>query len=293
LHCMLFIVEIALAIRYFSKFNAHRRFNVVVGFLVANAIVTLIATCAYSWKLLITYRVAPPKRHLWTFSVMVICKNIASTLEQCFLLYRYYGLSRSIFWTALVLLTIVVHLGAGFTIAIDFLVHPTFGYPIGNMARTISFCVNAAIDIVIPILLIWELRGIGAVYSSTQSLVQRLIVNAASSGCCVALAEIFILVLFWTQPHLLLLGCNILGPFYGITVLVNLFVCQSGVPATTAMQTKTANLTTLDSVEVYGSIDPLRFHGHLRDIKEPSDGTGNQSSDYGVTTANSPLSEKF
>jgi len=279
MHTMLFILEIILAIRYISKFNGHRRFNLLVGFLVANGIVTVIATCAHAWKLIIR-QATPPTKHSWPLPVMIICKNITGVIAQCFLVYRYYGLSRSIFITALVVLVIVVSAGAGLTFGIDYLVHPQFGSPIAAMARPISFCINAAIDLIIPLLLIYELRKIKPIYSSTQSFIRRLMVNAASSGCCVALAEILVLVFLWTQPQIILLGCYILAPLYGITVLVNLFVCRSSVPA---MQTKTANLTTLDSVQIPGSIDPLDYYGNL-------DGTGNQSMDCSAT--NSPWSEK-
>jgi len=207
-------------------------------------------------------------------------QNITSAIAQCFLLYRYYELSRSIIFTALVIVMIVAQLAAGFTIGIDYLVHPRFGSPVAAMARPIWFCVAAAIDLFIPILLIYELRQIKTTHSSMQSFIRRLIVNFASSGCVVALAEILVLCLFWTGPHLILLGCNVVAPCYGITVLVNLFVCQSKThSAATGMQTKTVNT---DSAQLYGST-PRR----LTDIQESSEGTGNQSTDY-----NSPWTEK-
>jgi len=287
LGCMLFVVEIVLCIRYFSKFSGHSRFNLLVGFLVGMAILTVIVTCAHSWKLLITHRVTPPKRHSWPIPMIIICKNITGTVCQCFLAYRYYGLSRSIFITVSIVLVVIIHLGAGFTIAIDYLVHPQFNQPIPAHARPIWFCIAAALDIVIPMLLIYELRQIKTIYSTTRSFIHRLIVNAASSGCVPALVEIFVLVLFWTQPHLILLGCNFVAPCYGITVLINLFICQSKVPSAAAMQTKTANLTTLDSVQ----LDVPTHRGRLGDIQESSETSGIQSTDCSLTQ--SPGSEKF
>jgi len=150
------------------------------------------------------------------------------------------------------------------------------------MAHTVSFSLGAAIDILIPILLIWELRKIKTTYTHTQSFIRRIIVNAASSGCCVALAEIFSLILFWAQYSVVLLGCAIVGPFYGITVLVNLFVCQRTLANTNTMPTKTANLTTLDSVQLQGS-----FRDHLGQTKGSihTDGTADRSDSYILTTS--------
>jgi len=87
-------------------------------------------------------------------------------------------------------------------------------------------------DILIPILLIWELRKLETTYTSTQSVIRRIIVNFASSGCIVAIAEIFALIIFLTDYKIVLLGCAILSPFYGITVLVNIFVCQRRIART-------------------------------------------------------------
>jgi hypothetical protein len=201
------------------------------------------------------------------------CKNVASAIEQCFLLYRYYGLSRSIFWTTIVFLLILAHLGSGFTLIFDLFIHHQFGRPIVNLTIAISFSLNAAIDIILPVLLTWELRKITAIYSSTQSLIRRIIVNAASSGCCVSLAEVFLLVLVWTQPEVELLGCVLLAPFYGMTVLINLFVCQSS-RATVSPTTKTGNVTTLDSVRLQMAFHP----DHTMESKDGSGTDGNMTS---------------
>jgi len=154
---------------------------------------------------------------------------------------------------------IVVHDAAGLAIAIDTIVHPEFGHPLISLAMTIAFSVSAAIDIFIPMLLIWELRKIKTTRPDMQSLIRRVIVNAVSSGCCVALAEVFLLILFWTHSPYELLGCSTLAPFYPITVLANLFVCQRRVPVPA---NKTANPTTLDSFQIQRSINKSHFYDH-------------------------------
>jgi len=282
IHAMLFFLEIVLAIRYFSQFKGSSRFNLLVVLIMSNATVTLLATFANTWKLLITHRLSPPTQHSWPLPVMIISKNIAATIEQSFLVYRYYGLSKSIFVSSFCVLAIAVHLASGLLTGIEALVHPSFTNPISIMAHTVSFSMGAVIDILIPVLLIWELRKIKTTYAHTQSFIHRIIVNAASSGSCVALAEIFSLTLYWAQYSVVLLGCAIVGPFYGITVLVNLFVCQRKVTPNT-MPTKTGNLTTLDSVQIHGSFDPPHYRDHLTYGKE-TEGSGDRSTDC-VTTS--------
>jgi hypothetical protein len=189
-----------------------------------------------------------------------------------------------IFDSFFVVFAILVHFASGLVVGIESLVHPAFTNEVGIMAHTVSFSLGAALDILIPILLIWELRKIKTTYTHTQSFIRRIIVNAASSGCVVALAEIFSLTLFWTQYSVVLLGCAIVGPFYGITVLVNLFVCQRSVAGPNTTPTKTGNLTTLDSVHIQGSFDPHHFRDHLSYSKETSEGSGDRSTDC-ITTS--------
>jgi len=210
---------------------------------------------------LITNRGTTVNKHSWPLPLMIICNGIAATLEQCFLVYRYYGLSRAMLMTAFVLLMIIAHAASGTTVAVSMIVHPEFGHRLVALASTVAFSVSAAIDIFIPMLLIWELRKIKTTHAYTQSLIRRAMVNALSSGCIVALAEIFLLILFWTRSPYELLGCPTLAPFYPITVLVNLFVGQRRVRVP-ASSFKTANLTTLDSSQFRRSVDFHHDHDH-------------------------------
>jgi len=172
---------------------------------------------------------------------MIICNTIAAVVEQCFLLYRYYGLSKCISLTVLVVLMTITHAVFNFMRAIDFLANTGFDK---DTVTTLAYCFSASVDILIPMLLIWELRKIKTTYSYTQSFIHRVIVNAASAGGCVALCEISVLILFRTVSQAICLNNAALGPLYGITVLVNLFVCQRRVPMPTPSQTKTGDLTT-------------------------------------------------
>jgi hypothetical protein len=253
---MLFTVEFLFVVRYFPKFNVDgpRRFHCVVSLRVVNALVALMATCARSWKLLIIHRTPagpPPVQHQsWPLPLMIICNTIAATIEQCYLLYRYYGLSKCISFTVFVVLLIITRGAFGFMWAIGFLGNTRYDMEI---VTTAAYCFSASIDIFIPMLLIWELRKIKTTSACTQSFIRRVIVNASSAGCVVALCEILILILLWTVSSAICLLNAALGPLYGITVLVNLFVCQRRLPRPTLSQTKTGNITTSVGFDAFQS----------------------------------------
>jgi hypothetical protein len=221
-----------LAARYFTSFKGPRRFDLIVGFLVANAMVYFFVTCANAWKLMVIHIESPPTRHSWPLPLLVIFRNTAATIEQFFLTYRYYGLSKSKFWAISIIFLIIIHLASGMAVGVDLLVNPEFGRPIVVLANTVSYCVGAFMDILIPCLLIRELRKLETTYTSTKSAIRRIIVNFASSGCLVAFGEVFTLIVFLTDYEIVLFGCAILAPFYGITVLLNIFVCQRRMAST-------------------------------------------------------------
>jgi len=172
--------------------------------------------------------------------VMIICNTIAATIGQCFLMYRYYGLSRNGAITALIILTIVTHCTFSFICAIGSVAKTVLDH---DMITTAAYCFSASVDIFIPMLLFWELRRIKTTYSCTRSLIHHMIIKLAATGCCVALCEILILMLFWTASQAISLVNAALGPLYGVTVLVNMFVWQQKA-CPTSSQTNTGELTT-------------------------------------------------
>jgi len=260
---MLLVIELVLAARYFSHvhINALRRFNVVVGALVVNAIVLVLATYAFSWKSFVLQRERPSSQGgqnhgsmqgqrngsqgaQWALPLVTICNLIAATLEHCFLVYQYYGLSKKRFWSGLIMFMIVAHVIAGLITAVGNVVDSGLSNPLFTSAMTTAFCVSAAIDVFIPMLLILELRDIMAVYSGTPLFVRILTVNAASSGAIVALAEILLLIFYWTRIQVKHLISGALGPLYGITVFVNLSAFHRREPFRTPLQSKSRNFST-------------------------------------------------
>jgi len=224
---------------------------------VINALAEFIATCAQSWERLIIYGGSfLPMRHSWTVPLMMICNIVASNAEQCLLVHRYYRLSRRMSLTSLVVFMILLQDAAGVTVAVDLILHAEYGRRFTVISATVEYCLSAIVDIFIPILLIWELRKIQPTYSCTKSLIRGIIVTAASSGCCVALAEILLLILFWTRRPVMVLVDAAVGPLYGITVLTNLFVWQRR-PCPGTSRAKTDDLTTLDSLQLQQYTYPL------------------------------------
>jgi len=258
IHIVLFAVELMLAVRYLSQTDVDVpcRFKAIVGFLLINALAELFAVCAGSWKALIIPPAIPEMKHSWPLPMMVITTNIASATEQCFLAHRYYRLSGRILLTGFVVLMILVQTTVGLTTALDIVVNPAYGRRFTFIAIHLEYCIGAAVDIFIPILLIYELHPIRkTTYPRTKSLIRRIIVTAVWSGGCVALAQILVLILFWTRRSVMNLACTALGPLYGITILSYLFVWQPKASRATS-DTKTGDLSTLPSLHLQPSISP-------------------------------------
>lgn len=78
----------------------------------------------------------------------------------------------------------------------------------------VAYCVEAAVDILIPMALFWQLRKVKSTFQSTRrfvvavcttssrllhssSLLRQLSIQAFTSGCIVALVGIAFIALFW------------------------------------------------------------------------------------------------
>jgi len=185
--------------------------------------------------------------------MLIICNIIASTAEQCFLVHRYYRLSRRTFLTGFSLFMILAQAAAGFAIVVDFISHPEYGRRFSLLAGSVEYCLSAAVDVLIPLLLVYELRQISTTSSHTQSLIRRIIVNAVSTGLFVGVVEMLLLILYWGRTRAIIVACAALGPLYGITVLSNLFVFQRR-PCPSTLPTKTCDLTTLDTLQLQQAV---------------------------------------
>ncbi|EDR07967.1 uncharacterized protein LACBIDRAFT_297505 [Laccaria bicolor S238N-H82] len=89
---------------------------------------------------------------------------------------------------------------------------------------SISACLATAVDVLIPVALVWQLHAIGPV--CLERSYGRRLINAISAGCLGGVLSIILIILFWTQRNVYAGAVFPLGGVHCITVLVNLVVCK-------------------------------------------------------------------
>ncbi|TFK67734.1 hypothetical protein BDN72DRAFT_82792 [Pluteus cervinus] len=246
LNLVLYTIELVLALRYLTSYGIHgpRRFNLVVYLLAVNGMLATVSNCAVSWQYMVQSPGILPAVHTWPLSATMFSNLVAATTEQIFLVHRFYVLSGKLYLSASVLILILAHTSVTMVTAIDLLVHPFYGHPLCIITMTVGFCISAAIDVVIPLLLVGDLRKIQTSSMWTQGLIRRICLHSLSTGGAVAVTEVLVIVLFWLQSPYLQVFTAALGRLYGLTIFVNLLVCQRSTNSAIAERTITGDLTT-------------------------------------------------
>lgn len=159
-----------MVVLYLDKFSRDARFIrfLVLSLVLADTVGTM-CTCASTWLFAVTFADTPVMYNLWTLPVLILATTVSATLEQSFLIYRSFALSHSKLICSFLMLLVATHVSFSFLSSIEVALHPEFKPGLGTTATTISYCVGAAVDITIPILLIWHLRNFTSPFEPTTS----------------------------------------------------------------------------------------------------------------------------
>ncbi|KAF7426075.1 hypothetical protein PC9H_008441 [Pleurotus ostreatus] len=246
LNLALYATEINLAYRYMCKFPNDSRMNRgIVRFALVVDTISTVAVCGNAWIFLVgTPRTGlPPTFHRWPLPTLVIATACSASLEQSFLIFRFWKLRhagsemqrqmresasrrfhklRDVFMAGFLALLVCTHTGFALTSGILIFLNPIIAPGFAVTATTVAKCVSGAADILIAIALVWQLRTVDASFRPTQSLIRRLIANAIASGAIVAVTTLLLMVLFLVKAPAFNIFSAILGRLYSITILVNL-----------------------------------------------------------------------
>ncbi|KAF8075796.1 hypothetical protein FPV67DRAFT_1664124 [Lyophyllum atratum] len=223
LNLVLYALELAMVVLYFRAFPRDTKFiRIMVLTAITVDTVGTLSVCAATWLFVITFANTPITQQLWPTPVVIVATAICAMLEQSFLIYRFFSLSRSQVISGLLMLLVVTHVAFAILSAVETVVHPEFKEGLGTTATTISFCIKAGLNICIPIFLIWQLYKFSSPFQSTKSLIRRLTAHAIACGTLVAVTGILFLILFWRHVPEFLVISNIFGRLYSLTVLFNL-----------------------------------------------------------------------
>ncbi|RDB20272.1 hypothetical protein Hypma_012597 [Hypsizygus marmoreus] len=225
---LLYSLELTLVFLYFHKFKKDRKYLrvLVLVMLVVDSAGT-ICGCVATWKHAVTLANMPL---LWIVAVLGITRSITAVLEQTFLTYRFYILSRSKIISGFFIFLALLHLSFAMTSCIHLMRFPAQLGPnisISKTVTTVAICISTTLDTLLPIALIWQLQKYSSHFRTTQSLIRRISIQAVSSGSVVALLGITFVILVRLLFLEFLLISLIFGRVYTITVLANLLSRKS------------------------------------------------------------------
>lgn len=226
---ILYTVELGLAGYYFYRFSSRPRLRFLVAGILLMDSVGMLAFFAQTWMILSDATSQQPSLfvHSCTRPILVCTTAVSAIIEQVFLINRYKRLSQNCIICMPLVLLVILH--AGFSFFSGFYVFfrpddsPGPGI-VGMLTTTISACLATAVDVLIPVALVWQLHAIGPV--CLERSYGRRLINAISAGCLGGVLSIILIILFWTQRNVYAGAVFPLGGVHCITVLVNLVVCK-------------------------------------------------------------------
>ncbi|KAJ7674063.1 hypothetical protein DFH06DRAFT_1292792 [Mycena polygramma] len=234
LNCLLFMIEISLMFQYFhlpSKPLLHR---IGVGTMFVCDIACTIAVCHTVYLVALVFPCDSDhifdRTQLTLLAVILVTTYGTASIEQLFLCYLYFSLTKQKLVTAFLVFSVAVHLAFSYASAMLVLVRDT---PFGSSILTskIGAIACAATDIMIASALMFTFvrfeRTI-VVRVSTQSLLRRLTVLIFASGVLVASTTFFVMLflLKGIPAYSLFFYCQ--GRVYSLTILYNFLVGLPG-----------------------------------------------------------------
>ncbi|KAK7461701.1 hypothetical protein VKT23_008128 [Stygiomarasmius scandens] len=161
----------------------------------------------------------------WPIPVYLVTNGVVGFIVQSFLTYRFWVLSKLVVLT--IIYEVIVFTMLAGSIACAYLVSKTSSYAdriIMRIPVTIWLVASAVGDAVIALGLIWRLNKVKTPFSSTSSMIKRLMYTTIQTGSTSALVAIIVLVLYLHQPNNNV--CTAvgwcLGRIYSLTFLYNL-----------------------------------------------------------------------
>ncbi|TFK38085.1 hypothetical protein BDQ12DRAFT_712971 [Crucibulum laeve] len=231
---MLYAAEVILAMQCFAKTSRGRLLLwIVAAMLLMNGAGTTIILIN-TWLSLISFFGRRPPNDAWSMPVIIITRCVVSVMEKCLLIKRFQKLSKNQLATIFLFIMVGMHALFDILTVIHAMITRIQITPLGNIAILVSGSFSTALDVMIPLTLIWLLNRISPKSASTERLIYRSLINAISTGGLGAVVGValFILILLKNEASFVLLTS--IGHIYSITVLVNLLIGSSNKAANTA-----------------------------------------------------------
>ncbi|KDR80274.1 hypothetical protein GALMADRAFT_136782 [Galerina marginata CBS 339.88] len=230
LNALLYMLEISLALYYFSRFRTERTLQFLLyGLLLADTICT-VTVLASTWLLLInSFQSYSFSESHWTVPLSTFMLTVVAVGEELFLINRCRRLFQPNFILAMLFSLVIAHgileLYSGCYVVAFPSTDPN-ARRYGNKAAAIAASIASTVDLFVPLALIWQIYQVTPPQFSKQRSWRDTIVNVISSGGCGGVMSIVLLVLFWVRPDVYYVLVNSMGRVYTITIFVNLLVSR-------------------------------------------------------------------
>ncbi|KAJ7983232.1 hypothetical protein DFH06DRAFT_1467084 [Mycena polygramma] len=220
----------------------------------------------------------------WTLPLAQFSNAIVSTIVDCYLIYRFYALSKSL-WMTLILYAITIVALGGFMVVLVLLPKRSItDRPTLTIGAIIDFSCTAVVDVLIAAGLIWKLRGMKSNFSHTNTFLKRVMIGAVRTGSITAICSILVLVTFLNNKDtdVSTFFSFQFAPLYTLTLLFNFNLrratgLRSGTSKTSESRNGNTNTMRMDGIQVHRTMhvtmDPISSVGdattrRLDDLEE-------------------------
>ncbi|KAJ7347710.1 hypothetical protein DFH08DRAFT_152371 [Mycena albidolilacea] len=214
--------------KYFSLFpdDSWGRKGLVIVTL-ALSVAALIGDYANTYLPTVTYwgNTLAMEHTYWPLPLYSITNTSLSIIVDCYLIYRFYSLSKNI-WATIFLYALILLGIAGYLIGFIPLVRGASSISDrdnSKLGATIYFISIAVCDILIAAGLIWKLRSMKSNFPHTNTFIKRIMVGAIQTGSTTSICSISLLIAFLDNPesNVATIFIFLFAPLYTLTLLFN------------------------------------------------------------------------
>ncbi|KAF9023274.1 hypothetical protein BDZ89DRAFT_1162836 [Hymenopellis radicata] len=225
---MLFMLIITKTITYYTSFKSDAlRLKLFVAFAVTVDTLSLIGDYADVYLYTVSHWGDQVflRSQYWPFALYLTTTGVTGLLSQSFLVNRYYALTKN--WLVCVFLAICIIVSFGGSVAMVFILVRFNEYSERFMIKTpasLWLTTTAVTDILISLLLIWQLYKMKTSFKTTEHLIHRLMHTSMQTGTTTSVLALSILIFYLVNntSNIATGLCFILSRVYVLTLLFNL-----------------------------------------------------------------------
>ncbi|KAJ7484618.1 hypothetical protein FB451DRAFT_88132 [Mycena latifolia] len=223
----LFGLVVAEAHKYFTTFpnDPWNRKGLVIVTLIFS-LAALVGDYANTYLPTVTYwgNTEAIAKVYWPLPLYSIMNTLLAIIVDCFLIQRFYTLSKNI-WITLFLYSLILLALAGYLMGFIPLVRGST-YADRDKARIgglLCFIAMVLCDFFTAAGLIWKLRTMKSSFSHTNTFMNRVIIGAIQTGSTTSLCSILLLITFLNNPqtNVCTFFIFLFAPLYSLTLLFN------------------------------------------------------------------------